>query len=430
MEVNKSAVTAWCLYDWASSAFSSIVTTFIFATYFTTKIAADSITGTYQWANAASISGIFIAILSPVFGAIADYGGKHKYWLFVFTYTSAISTALLWFAYPTQESIFFTLTIVIIATITYEIAQVFYNSFLLDLVPKTHIGRISGIGWGLGYIGGIVALAITLFLFIEPRIPWLTNNLDANIRICGPFVALWYGVFALPIFIMVPSLKVVKRPFPVALHEGLKRLYHTVKKLPGEKNILLYLIARMFYIDGLNTVFAFGGIYAAGTFGMSFQKVLLFGITMNIAAGIGALSLSFVDDWIGPKKTIMVSIGCLIIFGGFLVFVEAEWLFWIASLCLCIFVGPVQSASRSLMVRLIVSKSLVSEMFGLYALSGRVTAFLGPWILGVMTYHFASQRVGIGSILFFFAIGGILLSFVAEKTELNLATVREPNRES
>ncbi|OGT36545.1 MAG: MFS transporter [Gammaproteobacteria bacterium RIFCSPHIGHO2_12_FULL_38_14] len=416
-----ASLSAWCLYDWASSSFSVNVTTFIFATYFTTHIAVNEITGTYQWANATSFAGILIAILSPLVGAIADHGGHHKAWLSFFTLLCIISTALLWFAYPHPQFVYYTLILVILGTIGFEVALVFYNAFLPSLAPKNMIGRISGIGWGCGYIGGIVSLAFMLFVFIRSHVAWLPTQQAADIRITGPFVAIWYALFALPLFFIVPDLSIAKQhTFRKVISAGCKELSQTLKKLPQEKNMLLYLIAHMIYADGMNTLFAFGGIYAAGTFGMSFQEVLVFGITMNITAGIGAIALGFMDDWLGSKKTIMTSLSFLILLGIPLLLLKQKYYFWIVALLLCLFVGPVQSASRSLMTRLIITRESKTEMFGLYALSGKITAFIGPWLLGLSTYIFQSQRFGMATVVVFFIIGMTLISFVSEEQPLSL----------
>ncbi len=403
------AIASWCLYDWACASFSIIVMTFIFATYFTTKIAENEIVGTYQWANTFSLAGIIIALTSPIVGAIADHGGHHKRWLFFFTWLSIISAALLWFAYPNTSSVYFTLICVAFGTIGLEVAQVFYNSFLASLAPKSYLGRISGWGWGCGYIGGILALSITLFVFVRMKISWLDTQTLEQIRICGPFVALWYALFSIPLFLFVPPISSAAQPLPEAIRAGWRELLSTLKHMPNEKHIFLYLFSHMIYADGLNTLFAFGGIYAAGTYGLSFEEVLLFGITMNITAGIGAILLGWMDDYLGSKKTVVVSLMFLTILGIPILFLHHKYVFWFFALLLCVFVGPVQSASRSLMVRLIEGKNMAGEMFGLYALSGKITAFVGPWLLGIMTFYFGSQRVGMATVLVFFALGAILL---------------------
>lgn len=412
-----AAILTWCLYDWAAASFSIIVTTFIFATYFTTSVAENKILGTYQWANATSLAGLIIALTSPLFGAIADHGGHHKRWLFVFTIMCVISSALLWFAYPSVSAIYFTLTCVVIGTVGLEVALVFYNSFLPHIAPKPYLGRISGWGWGSGYLGGILALTIALFIFVRTKFSWLDTQTAEQIRICGPFAAIWYFVFSLPFFFVVSDIPSSSKPLPIAVKAGWRELMRTLKKLPKEKNILMYLIAHMIYTDGLNTLFAFGGIYAAGTYGLSFEEVLIFGITMNITAGLGAVSLGWVDDYFGSKETIIVSLIFLTILGTPLLFLHDKYLFWGMALLLCVFVGPVQSASRTLMVRLIADKEMSAEMFGLYALSGKITAFIGPWLLGLLTITFNSQRVGMSTIMVFFALGALLMLPVRVKKE-------------
>ncbi|EKD71368.1 MAG: hypothetical protein ACD_46C00200G0002 [uncultured bacterium] len=417
---NKSfrTILAWCLYDWAAASFSIIVTTFVFATYFTAKIAENNIVGTFQWANGMSLAGIIIALTSPIFGAIADHAGFHKRWLFVFTLICMISSALLWFAYPDTSFIYFTLACVVIGTIGFEIALVFYNAYLPYIATTNYLGRISGIGWGFGYFGGIVALLVALLLFVKGNHPWLDHQTAAQIRICGPFVTVWFFIFSIPLFLSRDQIETPTQPLPQAVKAGIKELMITLKKLPSEKNMLLYLFSHMIYTDGLNTLFAFGGIYAAGTFGLSFEEILMLGITMNVAAGIGAVLLAWMDDLLGSKETVMVSLISLTIFGIPVLFVHDKYLFWTLAALLCVFVGPVQSASRSLMVRLILTKDTSTEMFGLYALSGRITAFIGPWILGMATLYFNSQRVGMATILVFFALGALTLIPVhVEKSE-------------
>ncbi len=411
----KTVIAAWCLYDWAAASFSIIVTTFIFATYFTTRVAENQIIGTYQWANAASLAGVIIALTSPLFGAIADHGGHHKRWLLCFTMLSVVSAGMLWFAYPQHEAVYYTLACVVLGTVGFEVALVFYNAYLPNLVSKNYLGRVSGWGWGAGYLGGIAALSIALIVFVRSNPAWLNRDTAEQIRICGPFVGVWYALFALPLFLLAPALSLKTHPLPQAIRSGWKELLSTLRKLPKEKNILTYLIAHMIYTDGLNTLFAFGGIYAAGTYGLTFEEVILFGITMNITAGFGAIALGWMDDFIGSKTTIMLSLVFLTFLGIPILFLHDKYVFWVSALAICIFVGPVQSASRSLMVRLISVKTASTEMFGLYALSGKITAFIGPWLLGLMTLTFHSQRVGMGTVLAFFAIGAVLMGFVKVK---------------
>lgn len=413
MNIPKKPVIAWALYDWANSAFATVVTTFIFAAYFTRKIATNEIIGTKEWGYAIALAGVIIVFLSPISGAIADLGGRRKPWLGFFTYIMIFGAAMLWFAKPAAAYNHITLLAVIIGTIGIEIGQVFYNALLPNIASPKYFGRVSGWAWGLGYAGGLTALIICLYAFVQTAPAWLNTATAENVRICGPFVALWIFIFSLPIFIWVPDYPASGLSVTNSVKKGLKTLVVTLKNLPKQKNIFLFLIAHMVYLDGLNTVFAFGGIYAAGTFGMDIDKVIKFGIATNISAGIGAAIFAWVDDYIGAKRTILLALLALFFFGTGIVLIKSISWFWILAICLSLFFGPVQAASRSLMTRL-VPKEKITEMFGLYALTGKVTAFLGPWLVATMTYHFASQRAGIASVLSFFIIGAILLSFVEE----------------
>lgn len=406
---NKIQLLAWAMYDWACAPFWVIITTFIFSTYFISKIATSKIVGTYQWAFAAAISGILVAVLSPILGTIADLKGHHKRWLLFMTIGCVIFTALLWFSYPDSRFVFYALTIYVIAAVMMEIGSVFYNGYLPFLTPLKYIGRMSGWGWSLGYFGGILALIISLFI--------IKMNDASSIRACALLVAGWIGFFSIPLFILVPETKGSDLHFNQAIKQGFRDLHHTLRLLPQEKNLLIFLIAHLIYVDGLNTLFAFGGVYATGSFGMSFQEVILFGITLNIAAGTGAFLLAWVDDFIGSKKTILISLICLIIFGLPILMVHSKIVFWCLALVLCFFVGSVQASSRSLMARL-TPKDRATELFGLYAFSGRITAFIGPWVLGLATYYFESQRAGMSTIIVFYIIGFILMLKVRDDQRL------------
>lgn len=410
MKLEWKKIIPWCLYDWACTPFSAVIITFIFSTYYITKVAINPIVGTYQWSNAIAIAGMVIAILSPLIGAIADYGGYHRRWLTLFTWLCIIPTALLWFAYPNPQSTMLVLSCLILATIGLEISQVFYNAFLTKIAPFAYIGRISGLGFGCGYIGGIIALIIALFVFVKGNHPWLDKSTVEQVRICGPFIALWYALFSLPFCLTAPTLQENPLPIKRAISLGTQELWRTIKLLPKEKNIFLYLFAHMIYTDGLNSLLAFGGLFAAGTFGMSLEEVLIFGIAMNFSAGIGAVVMGWVDDWFGSKLTIIISLITFIVVGMTILMVYSKFWFFCLSLIVGLFVGPLQSASRSLMIDLMANKKMSTEMFGLYALSGKITAFLSPWLFGFFTLYFQSQRAGFASIFLFFLLGGLFLA--------------------
>lgn len=409
----RSLIFAWCLYDWANSAFATIITTFIFSTYFTTKLASSTITGTALWGYAITIAGIIIAILSPIVGAIADHTGRRQFWLWFFSWSSILATSLLWFASPNQSTLTLTLLLVITATVAYEMAFVFYNAMLPVIAPTRFIGRISGWAWGFGYVGGLLALVLALTLFVEGKPSWLDSQTAEHIRICAPLTALWFFIFSLPLLILYPSQQRQTIKLSKAVCLGLQGLFNTLKHAKNNRNIFTFLIARMLYTDGLNTLFAFGGIYAAGTFHMSIADVIRFGIAMNVAAGIGAIGFAWIDDWIGPKKTVIISLCSLMFFSLFILVTHSIRVFWIAGLSVSLFLGPIQAASRSLMVHL-APKAQMNAMFGLYALSGRITAYLSPWVLSMATMHFASQRVGMSTLMLFFISGLLILTRVKD----------------
>lgn len=398
------------MYDWANSAFPTVIITFVFATYFTKGVAPDEVTGTALWGQAIGWSALFVAIVSPVVGAIADHTGPRKPWLFVSTMICVAFSACLWFIAPEQEMIIWALFLVAAANAAFEVGMVFYNAMLTRLVPDSHIGRASGWGWGAGYAGGLICLALVLVLFVQTDTPLFGLDKDAaeHLRITGPFVAVWMGLFALPIFFLSPDRPRTGVGMGAAIRRGFGELAQTVRTARAHAMVFRFLLARMIYTDGLNTLFAFGGIYAAGTFGMSFADLIVFGIGMNVMAGLGALVFSWADDRWGPVRVIYFSLTALTLLGGAILVITEITHFWIIGLALGIFVGPAQSASRSLMAHL-APPEIRTEMFGLYALSGKATAFLGPMLVGALTVAFDSQRVGMSGILVFLIIGGLLL---------------------
>ena len=408
----KTGLAAWCFYDWANSAFPTVIVTFVFAAYFTKGVAPDEIAGTAMWGQAMGWSALIVAVLSPFLGAVADRSGRRKPWLFAWTAICVVASASLWIVSPDPGMAMTALILVALANIGFEVGMVFYNAMLPDISPSDKIGRISGWGWGLGYLGGLVCLALVLVLFVQTEPPLFGLDKDAaeHVRIAGPFVAVWMVVFSLPLFLRTPDRAATGVSTLAAARKGWADLVATFKAARRHAVVFRFLIARMIYTDGLNTLFAFGGIYAAGTFGMEFADLIIFGIGMNVTAGAGATAFAWLDDRWGPLRVIYVSLIALTILGAAILVVSDITWFWIIGLSLSVFVGPAQAASRSLMAR-IAPPSIRTEMFGLYALSGKATAFLGPMLVGALTAAAASQRVGMSAVLIFFVVGGLMLFF-------------------
>lgn len=422
--VGRIGQVSWAIYDWANSSFSVVVITFVFATYFSQAIAPDPVTGTAQWAGAITISGIVVILTAPVVGAMTDANGRRKPWLFLFTAATVAGCFALWFATPGPEAIVYTLVVVALANWAFELCNVLYNSMLPELTTEDRLGRLSGWAWSLGYFGGIVCLLVAYFGFVATETPLFGLDPDQAepARAAGPLVAAWFGLFAIPLFLFTPDRPSAGLAPGVAMRRGLAQLAGTFRNIRRYANIVRFLIARAIYTDGLNTLFTFGGIYAAGTFGMALDEVLIFGVVLNVSAGIGALIFGWVDDRIGPKRTIMLALAGLIGFGLMAVLVESRTLFWIAGTMLGSFVGPAQAASRSLMARL-APRALRTEMFGFYALTGKIAAFLGPAVLGTVTYLSGSQRLGMATILLFFTTGMLLLTTVDERDRPDAAGI-------
>ena len=251
-------------------------------------------------------------------------------------------------------------------------------------------------------------MVLVLFVWPEPPLFGLDPAAAEPVRIVGPMVALWFLVFAVPLFVWTPDRPASGLPFGAALGQGLRKLRGTLSNLGPHRNVVLFLVARMAYTDGLNTLFAFGGIYAAGTFAMDIEEILIFGIVLNLAAGLGAAAFAWLDDWLGAKPTVILAVLGLTVFGAAILLIESKVWFYVLGGLIGVVAGPAQAASRSLMAHLAPADKR-TEMFGLYALSGKATAFIGPALVGWVTLLSGSQRVGMATILVFFVVGIALL---------------------
>ena len=412
---NRRALISWCLYDAANSAFPTVVTTFVFGAYYTQAIAVTPEEGAADWGLAVGLSAAAVAVAGPLLGAVADQGGRLKPWLAGFTGLCVAATALLWFAAPHPDSAVWALFFVALGLFGFELGMVFYNAMLPGLAPDSYLGRVSGWGWGCGYIGGLACLALSLIGFVQTDTPWFgVPTHDAmNIRAVVVLVALWFAVWSAPVFLFTPDRRSTGLPFAAAARAGMGQILETIRHARRYAGVGRYLLARMIYTDGLNTLFAFGGIYAAGVFGLNLTELIQFGIALNVTAGLGALAFAWVDDRIGAKPVIVISLLALTFFSAGLLIVESTFWFWVFGMGLGVFVGPAQAASRSLMARL-APRDMQTEMFGLYALSGKATAFAGPLLVGWVTAATGSQRLGMATIVVFFAVGLLLLLRVQE----------------
>ncbi|MDP3693961.1 MFS transporter [Bradyrhizobium sp.] len=443
----RAAVVSWIFFDWAAQPYFTLITTFVFAPYFATHVASNPASGQAMWGFATAAAGLVIALLSPVLGAIADASGRRKPWIAAFGALLVIGSSMMWFGKPGDPSVIPALLLAFgIATIGVEFAMVFNNAMMPSLVPPSKIGRLSGTGWATGYVGGIVSLILVLgFLAADPvtgrtlfgfaPLFGLDPVTHQGARITGPLTAIWFIIFVTPMFLLTPDYP-AKLPVRVALRKGLTELKGTLSELPKRKSMAAFLLANMIYTDGLVSLFAFGGIYAAGTFGWHTIQIGTFGILLAVAGTFGAWLGGKLDDTLGPKRVIAGStivllssiIGILLVDKDSIFFVKvappvpggalfagaAERAYLLLGCLIGMAGGPLQAASRSLLVRM-APKDRVAQYFGLFALTGKVTSFVGPLLVGAVTAITASQKAGMAVLVIFFVGGLALLSRVREE---------------
>lgn len=445
----RRAVTAWLFFDWAAQPFFTLITTFVFAPFFAAALASDPAQGQALWGYATGFAGLCIALLSPLLGGIADRTGPRKPWIAVFGAMLVLGSGVLWFAVPGSAlAVPIALVGFVVATIGAEFATTFNNAMMTRLVPPERLGWLSGTGWAIGYLGGLLSLGITLALLAaDPTtgktLAGLTPlfGLDAAARegdrFSGPLTALWFIVFVTPMFLLTPDTTRTGMRFSEAAKGGVGRLMDTLRELPRLPSLGRFLLANMIYQDALVALFAFGGIYAAGVFGWQTIEIGIFGIMLTITGTLGAWLGGKVDDAIGGKAVVLGAIACLLLAclgilslapDRILFVVEAapatpgdglfgslpEKVYLGLGLLIGLVAGPLQASSRSLMARL-APPDRVGEFFGLFALSGKVTSFLGPTLVALATTVFASQRAGLAVLILFFLTGGALLAGVAVK---------------
>ena len=443
----RSAVFGWVLFDWAAQPYYSLITTFVFAPYFATHVAATPADGQAMWGFATAAAGLFIAIMSPVLGAIADAGGRRKPWIAFFGLLLLVGSSIMWIGKPGDQSVILPLLLAfMLATIGAEFATVFNNAMMPTLVPPEKIGRLSGTGWATGYIGGILSLVLVLgFLAANEKtgktlfglmplfgLDPVTHEGD---RITGPLTGIWFVIFVMPLFLLTPD-HAAKTPALGAVREGLRELRETLSTLPQKPVMLTFLIANMVYTDALVALFAFGGIYAAGTFGWQTLQIGTFGILLAFSGTIGAWLGGKFDDLFGPKRVIAGSMLLLLAAIAAILSIDRDTLFFVrkvtppepggglfaapaekAYLALGFLIGmaagPLQAASRTLLIRL-APKDRITQYFGLFALSGKVTSFMAPLVVSIVTAITASQKAGMAVLVVFFTAGLILLAQVKD----------------
>jgi len=440
LQKKSKGIFSWMMFDWAAQPFFTVIITFIFGPYFVSRLAEDPVAGQAAWGYTVTISGVAIALLAPVLGSIADASGARKPWIAGFAVIKIISLAALWWATP-GSALWLPALCIILATIAAEFSIVFNDSLLPGLAPASQAGRISNQAWGLGYAGGLLVLfSVLLLLAADPAtgktligiapLFGLDATFGEDARITGPYAALWYFIFIIPMFLFTPDHK-AGLPLVNAVKAGLHELGSTFRELKQRATLLRFLIARMIYQDGVNGLLALGGTFAAGMFGWQTLEMGLYGIMLLVVAIGGCYAASRLDAVLGSQRVIVISlvfltVACIGIVStgpgftlfGLLVFDDAmtgglfstgaEKAYIVFGLLIGIAFGPVQASSRAWLAGSI-SEDEAGRYFGLYALSGRVTSFLAPFSVATLTLYTGSARVGMCALIVFLVVGLFLL---------------------
>ena len=446
MRASRLGRMSWTMFDWANQPFYTLITTFVFAVYFTDVfISGDD--GAQKLTLTQTIAGLAIAILSPILGSISDLRGNRKRWMGLWSLLFVIGMALLWYAYPgAPNGIWLVMFGLILASAAVGFGEVFNNSMLTNIETEDNIGLLSGLGFGLGYIAGLIGLILFLIFFVWPGgetefLYGLNTKEYEHIRILGPLCAIWYVVFIIPLFLFTPDIKSTKITIKDSVMQGTQNLIKTFKEIKSYKNIFAFLITRMFYQDALNALFIIGGVYASQVVGMTLTQVLILGIILNVFAGPSAILGGYFNDSIGSKNVINISLWGLLISGILALSINESTIFYFISveafspevdsltagifnsysqlvytfivIGIATFYGPAQTASRALMVKLS-PPDKAAEFFGLYAFAGKSTAWLVPGLMSIILLISNNLQLAMLAIILFNGLGIIGMFFVKE----------------
>ncbi len=395
----RMARLSWMLFDWACSPISALHTTFVFSVYFTTVVMPEG--GSFAWSQMTAVTALIIGVTATFLGRFADNTGQLKSLLFACTFTASIATALLWFVTPESSSIWVALTLSSVSIFTIESSFIFYNALLSSLAPPHKQGQLSGTAWGLGYIGAILSLVLVLVFLILPETPLLglDKSMAEPVRATMVFAGLWTFIFSLPLFFYV------RTPLAICRSDSFfKQIKQSVNKARAIPFLVRFLVARMLFNDGLITLFAFGGIFAARIFSFSQLEILIYAIGLNLTAGVGAFFGGIAADRLGVPKTIRLSLWGVLLIGAVCICAPNKEIFWVSGLSLGLFIGPCQAASR-VWVSLVAPEEDRASLFGLFMMSGKLTSFIGPLLYGWLVLASGTDRVGMLIVLILLAAG-------------------------
>ena len=404
----KYKVFSWLLFDFANTSFSVIMVTFVFPLYFKNVICSGEPSGDALWGFSISLSMLIVALISPVLGAAADYSGKRKRFLFVFTLISVIATALLSLSGPGMA--FAAVALFILANIGFEGGLVFYDAYLKEIATDKSVGRVSGYGFAMGYLGAFAILLLTKPLLNKGIV--LSNA--PNVQLSFLAAAVFFALFAVPIFLVLRDQQKEARPAIsfAALGSSIREVKHTVRHIMSYPDLVRFLLAYFFYNDAILTVIAFSSIYAQNTLGFTTGELIVFFMLVQTTAIAGSIIFGFVTDKIGPKRTIVITLLIWFVVVLAAIFADRKELFFYTGMLAGLSMGSSQAASRSMMARL-TPREHVTEFFGFYdGTFGKASAIAGPLMFGLVSAYAGSQKAALASLLMFFTIGLLLMTRV------------------
>ena len=406
--MQKYKVFFWLLFDFANTSFSVMMVTFVFPLYFKNVICKGEPSGDALWGFSVSLSMLLVAVISPVLGAAADYSGKRKRFLFVFTLTSVLATALLSFSGPGMALM--AIILFILANMGFEGGLVFYDAYLKELASDKSVGRVSGYGFAMGYLG-----ALSILLLVKPL---LSNGIVlsnvSNVQSSFLVAALFFALFSAPLFLVLRDEKKEKRSAIsfAALSRSIKEVRYTVRHIINYPDLARFLLAYFFYNDAILTVIAFSSIYAQNTLGFTTGELIAFFMLVQTTAIAGSVIFGFVTDKIGPKRTIVITLMIWFVVIVAAIFADSKELFFYTGMLAGMSMGSSQAASRSMMTRL-TPREHVTEFFGFYdGTFGKASAVAGPFVFGLVSSQAGSQKVALASLLLFFTTGLLLMTRV------------------
>lgn len=420
--VKRRTVLAWALWDWASAAQNAVITTFVFGPYIVQGVVGDKtpggLTGDTWIGISTAVAGVCIALAAPISGKRSDAGGHRRRNLAIWSALVLLTMVSLFWVKNDVSYLWLGLALMAAGNIFSEMAGVSYNSMLPQVSTKQNMGRISGFGWAMGYFGGIFLLLICYVGFIAPHTGWFGVGSEGGLRyrIIALTSAVWFGIFAIPIFIAVPEIKAAAtvKVGRGGVVEAYRQLILDIRRLFAiDRHSVYFLLASALYRDGLAAVFSFGAILAVSVYGMASGTVLIFGVVANVAAAIGAVVMGRFEDRIGPKRVILISLTGLVVMAATLLVValihpaNITTLFWIFALIMVLWVGPAQASSRSFLAQ-IAPPQREGELFGLYATTGRAASFIAPTLFAVFSGLFG-DRIGIVGIILVLLGGAVAL---------------------